>query len=67
MCDTGRELSAETAWKSAVASDGGAETGAVHSPDPLAAFVATLTPDQRRRLADLLIASATEPSAVKNG
>jgi hypothetical protein len=33
---------------------GGAESGAVVQPDPLTAFVASLTPDQKAKLAALL-------------
>jgi hypothetical protein len=34
---------------------GGADSGAVASTDPLSAFVASLTPDQKAKLAALLL------------
>lgn len=47
----GLEQAAKTTGKPGVAQTGGAESGA---PDALGAFIATLTAEQRERLAELL-------------
>jgi hypothetical protein len=59
--DTGREpadeLPADSRETSAVPSSGAAKSGAVADADPLAKFVASLSPDQRTELIRLLASS----------
>lgn len=51
----GIELTAETPEKQGVPTDGAAKCAAVPDADPLAALLATMTPDQKKRLAELLV------------